>query len=429
MGVLAPQETTLLSGHSGTIAPHTGYRMRLHYGLSENNLWSECISAHDVADRVREAAAQIVRLSVEDDCAESHSWHRFETYITGVLAAGAVPMVTLSKFGRPYADADAIRWFADSASGLVRRSIDRWGPETVRDWFWCLGNQPNSDWINAGLTFDLYRGLYEAAAESVAGCLAPYLDGRKALVGGPGIDGFQPFWMDWVYRFVNEIDNRLISFVVWHRYGDWRQPGDWGAPKEEATFRALLMSRSVEYETRSRAVGRMLKGRGILNVCGELNAHSDQYAALSGPLNRTEFGAAYYGSSLIHLMRGGADIEMLCSAAPGATPQHLAKQLCASFIRAGDDLAFPELPNALGRADIVLATGLGLPLSAFLVHRRDEAFTLSLQDDVPMLEQCRHVLKIDATTKGKIVESHFDDVLRMEGYGVAVLASREAASQ
>jgi len=120
---------------------------------------------------------------------------------------------------------------------------------------------------------------------------------------------------------------------------------------------------------------------------------------------------------------------MLCSAAPGATPQHLAKQLCASFIRAGDDLAFPELPNALGRADIVLATGLGRPLSAFLVHRRDEAFTFSLQDDAPMLGRRRHVLKIDATTKGKIVESDFDDVLRMEGYGVAVLASREAASQ
>ncbi len=416
MEAIAPQETTLPSGHSGAVAPHTGYRMRLRYGLSENNLWSECISAHDVTARVCQVAAQIVRLSVEDDCAESHSCLR------------SVPMVTFSKFGRPYADAAAIRWFAGSASGLVRRSIDRWGPETVRNWFWCLGNQPNSDWINGGLTFDLYRGLYEAAAESVIGCLAPYLDGRKALVGGPGIDGFQPFWMDWVYRFVNEIDNRLISFAIWYRYGDWRQPGDWGAPKEEATFRALLMSRSVEYETRSRAVGRMLKGRGILNVCGELNAHSDHYAAVSGPLNRTEFGAAYYGSSLIHLMRGGADVEMLRSAAPGATPQHLAKQLCAGFIRTGDDLAFPELPSTRGRADIVLATGPERPLSAFLVHRRDEAFTLSLHD-APMLEQCRHVLKIDATTKGKIVESHFDDVLRMEGYGVAVLASREAASQ
>jgi len=131
---------------------------------------------------------------------------------------------------------------------------------------------------------------------------------------------------------------------------------------------------------------------------------------------------------LIHLMRGGADVEMLCSAAASASAQHLAKQLCARFIRAGDELAFPELRNALGRADIVIGIGPDRLLSAFLVHRRDEPFTLSLQD-APMLEQCRHVLKIDATTKGKIVESYFDGVLRMEGYGVAVLASREAASQ
>jgi hypothetical protein len=402
--------------------------MRLRHGLSENSLWRECVSADEVTARVCQVAAQIVRLSVEDDCAESHSWQRFETYVTGVLAAGAVPMVTFSKFGRPYADAAAIQWFAGCAGSLVRRSIERWGPETVREWFWCLGNQPNSDWLSAGLSFDMYRGQYEAAAESVLQCLAPYLGARKALIGGPGIDGFQPFWMDWVYRFVNEIDNRLISFVIWHRYGDWRQPGDWGAPKEEATFRALLMSRSAEYETRSRAVGRMLKGRGILNICGEINAHSDHYASATAPLNRTEFGAAYYGSSLIHLMRGGADVEMLCSAAPGVTPQHLAKQLCARFIRAGDDLAFPELLNARGRADIVIATGPDRQLSAFLAHRRDEPFTLSLRD-ASILEQCRHTFKIDTTTDGKIVEGRFDDAFRMGGYGVAVLAGREATSQ
>src|SRR5712692_6292483 len=268
MGVIAPQEISLLSSESAAAAPQKGQRMRLRYGLSEDNLWSECVSAHDVSARVSQAAAQIVRLSVDDECADSDSWRKFETYLTGVLAAGAVPMVTFSKFGRPYDDEGAIRWFAGCASGLVRRCIDRWGPETVREWFWCLGNEPNTEWRNAGLTLDLYRSLYEAAAESIIECLAPYLEGRKALVGGPGIDGLQPFWMDWVYRFVNEFDNRLISFVVWHRYGEWRQPGDWGAPKEEATFRALLMSRSAEYETRSRAVGRMLKARGILNVCG-----------------------------------------------------------------------------------------------------------------------------------------------------------------
>jgi hypothetical protein len=427
MGIIAPQEMELFSDQNPA-SQQTAHRMRLCYGLSENNLWTECKSAHDVSQRVQQAAAQIVRLSVNDDWHHSGSWQQLENYLTGVLAAGAVPMITFSKFGQPYDDAGAIRWFARSATGLVRQSIDRWGPEVVREWFWCLGDQPNSNWLNAGLTFDLYRDIYEAASESVTECLAPYLDGQKALVGGPGIDGFQPFWMDWVYRFVNEIENRLISFVVWHRYGEWRQPGDWGAPKDERVFRALLMSRAAEYEIRARAVGRMLKGRAIRNVCGELNAHSDHYSEVSGSLNQTEFGAAFYGSTLIHLMRGGLDVEMLRSVTPGGTPQHIVKQLCARFIRADDYLDFSQLRKVPRCAQIVLATGADRELTAFLVHCGDELFTLSLRD-IPMLEPCRYSYKIDTATNGTIVEGRFNGELRLNGLGVAVLASPEATSQ
>jgi hypothetical protein len=233
--------------------------------------------------------------------------------------------------------------------------------------------------------------------------------------------------MDWVYRFVNEIDNRLIHFVIWHRYGDWRQPGDWGAPEDDGIFRALLMSRSAEYKTRARAVARMLKGRSILNVCGGLNAHSDHHADIGRALNRTDFGAVYYASSLIHLMRGGADVEMLCSTSCG-TPQHLAKQLCARFVRAGDNLAFPELPRARGCGDVVLATGTDGGLSAFVVHRRDEPFMLSVED-VPALEKCHHAYQIDRTTNGNIIKRRFDAELRMNGYSVAVITTREAGSQ
>jgi hypothetical protein len=426
MGTIARQELERLDEHHPA-APEATSRMRLRYGLSENELWTETTSAGDAGARVRQAAAQIVRLSVKDDWDQGGTWPRLENYLVGVMAAGAVPMITLSKFGRPYEDGSAIRWFARSAANLVRRSIDRWGPETVREWLWCLGDQPNSDWLNAGLTFDLYRHIYEAAAQSVVECLTPYLHGQAALVGGPGIDGFQPFWMDWVYRFVNEIDNRLIRFVVWYRYGDWRQPGEWGSPGDENIFRALLMSRTAEYETRARAVGRILKGRPILNICGELNAHSNHFDGIGRILNGSDFGAAYYGSALIHLMRGAADVEMLRSAAHGGTPQHLTKQLCARFVGAGDDLAFPRLPRAQGRADIVLATGPDGALSAFLVHRCEEPFALSLED-VPALEQCRYTCKIDGGTNGTLFQDKFDGELLMNGYGVAVLTNREAAS-
>src|SRR5690242_12728830 len=232
MGLIAPQEIGSL-GDQISASSRPVYRMRLRYGLSERELWRECTSAQDVIARFQQTAAQIVRLSVKDDWDHGNSWQLLENYLSGVLAAGAVPMITFAKFGQPYDSTAAIRWFAHSAGALVRRSLDCWGPKLVRQWLWCLGDQPNSDWLNAGLTFDLYRDIYNAAAESVIECLGPYLEGQKARIGGPGIDGFQPFWMDWVYRFVNEIESRLIHFVVWHKYGDWRHPGEWDAPKDE----------------------------------------------------------------------------------------------------------------------------------------------------------------------------------------------------
>src|SRR5262249_33248604 len=160
----------------------------------------------------------------------------------------------------------------------------------------------------------------------------------------------------WVWRFVNEIDNAVIGFASWHQFGDWREVGAWGAPVDEATFRALLMARVSEYETRARAVGRMLKGRDILNVCGELNAHAHHEPRVSRAYNQTAFGAAYYAAALIHLMRGGADLELWKSGSDDGgpyglidgeakpTPVFAARRLCAEHIRFGDHLRFLEAP-------------------------------------------------------------------------------------
>ena len=38
--------------------------------------------------------------------------------------------------------------------------------------------------------------------------------------------------MDWVWRFLNEIDNELIGFLDWHCYGDWREHGENNAPAD-----------------------------------------------------------------------------------------------------------------------------------------------------------------------------------------------------
>ena len=46
------------------------------------------------------------------------------------------------------------------------------------------------------------------------------------------------------------------------------------ALEEGLPFEALLMAQAPDYEARARGVGRLLKGRDILNVCGELNTIS-----------------------------------------------------------------------------------------------------------------------------------------------------------
>src|SRR5262249_34566134 len=138
---------------------------------------------------------------------------------------------------------------------------------------------------------------------------------RRPHIGGPFVDGFQPFWFDWIYRFVEEVDESLIGFVAWNCYGDWREPGTWSAPADIDVFDGLLLSRTPEYWSRAEAVGALLRGRDILNFCSELNAHSHYDPAISARLNQGAFGSVYYASALIELMRGHADGEFLFAGA------------------------------------------------------------------------------------------------------------------
>ena len=134
--------------------------------------------------------------------------------------------------------------------------------------------------------------------------------------------------MDWIAQLVADVDDSMLGFVNWHMYarlaagGAERKPGlrNLGCPDAPngAVFEALAMAQTPQYEARARGVARLLHGRDILNVCGELNtvAHHEHAHAWPEPecVRR-----GIYASALIHLIRGGADLEMRWT----ATSKHL----------------------------------------------------------------------------------------------------------
>src|SRR5262249_50705294 len=249
-------------------------RMRLRYGVNESDSWwyfARGPQRERIWARLRELEPRIIRLFVFDKGTPDPvtNWEEFASYVQAVLNVGAVPMITFAKFRRPFDDPRAVRWFAEQCADVVWGCIEQWGGAVVRDWYWVVWNEPNNTWIGGGLSFEGYRHLYEEIAHRMGVWLAPHLGGRRLPLGGPSIEGFDPFWMDWIWRFVNEIDPGLIGLVNWHRYADWRDHGEKGAPHDAAVHRALILAQTPDYATRARDVARLLRQPGILNVCGE----------------------------------------------------------------------------------------------------------------------------------------------------------------
>jgi hypothetical protein len=423
----------------------TEIRMRLRYGVNQaDECWTFARGPQRerILAQLREIDTRIIRLFLFDKWAPNPvtEWPVFASYVQAVLDVGAVPMITFAKCRRPVDDPRAIRWFAGQCADVVWGCIEQWGGQMVRDWYWCVWNEPNSDWIGGGLSFEQYRRIYEEVAQAVLRWLAPYLDRRKPLIGGPAVEGFQPFWMDWVWRFVNEIDDALIGFVDWHSYGDWREHGENGAPSDGATHRALIMSQTPQYELRTRAIATVLNDREILNICGELNTHSHWWAHVRARFNQSIFGAAYYASALLHLIRGGADAEMFWIGTEDRGgygmmdkdgrpwPVFYAKRLCAQYIRYGDWISFPTWEQPRTPVDVVLARGEAGRRSALLVHLKDTVAAYALSELDADLADCRALLKIDAGTGNQVVEKPCDGTLTFEGYGVAVVTNAERLS-
>src|SRR5262249_9871054 len=165
----------------------------------------------------------------------------------------------------------------------------------------------------------------------------------------------------------------------------------WSAPADPEVFERLLLSRTSEYWSRAQAVGQVLENRDVLNICSELNAHPHPDPAISGRFNQSMFGAVYYASALIELMRGAADAEFLWSdcydvgwgraldAGGGLMPAYQAKELVAQTVRFGDRISFPLDGDPEPALDAVVAYDEQGPRGAVVVHR--SRGTLDLQKD------------------------------------------------
>ncbi len=428
-------------------------RMQLRYGFNEVDGWWH-LSLGEHRERIgrhhRLMGTQIVRIFVFDKPVPDPvtEWALFAAYVQGVLDMGAVPMVTFAKYHPPHDDPRSLRTFVARCADVVWGCIEQWGGEAVRDWYWCVWNEPNNYQVGGNLTFPQYRRIYEEVAQAVHRLIEPYLNGQKARIGGPALCGFQPYWMDWVSRLVNEVDESLVRFVSWHHYGDWRPVvpsatlgfdlrGDPDAPAG-ASYQTLLMAQTPQYEARARAVAKILAGRDILNICGELNTVVNHDHQFVGGLNQTAFGAAYYASALIHLIRGGADLEMRWTATANddayglismdgeATPACLGKQLFAQHVRYGDWVCFPDhYPNDVAVDSIVSWDDSG-QLSGVFVNTTPERLELEASDWDERLNDCQELLRLDAESSGKIVREKFSGKMRLDGYGIGVVTNMVA---
>jgi hypothetical protein len=425
--------------------------MQLRYGFNEIYGWWDLSQGPYralIQRRLRRMGTQVVRVFVFDQPVPDpvKDWQSFAAYLQGVLDVGAKPMVTFARFHPPYDDPRSIGEFVARCSEVVWGCIEQWGGAEVKDWYWCVWNEPNNKIIGGDLTFSQYRRIYVAVAAAVLQLLKPHLGGRKALIGGPAIDGtHRAYWMDWIARLAAEVDDHLVAFASWHKYGDWRPAVPsatldlemWGSPDAPtgAAFETLLMAQTPDYEARARGVGRLLDGRDILNVCGELNtmSHHEQYYTLG--LNQNAFGGAYYASALIHLLRGGADLEMrwtatahddaygLISKTGEAMPAGLAKELFAQHVRYGDWIRFPGSRVHHPDVEAVVASDDAGRRSGVLVNTSNRPRALNVGDLDKDLLASREVLRVDVETGNRIVREPFDGTVRLGGYGVAVVTN------
>jgi len=194
-----------------------------------------------------------------------------------------------------------------------------------------------------------------------------------------------------------------------------------------------MLWQARDYEVRARSVARLVRQPGVLNVCGEWNAHSHYLPRVRARFNQTLFGAAYGASALLHLVRGGVDAEMLWTGTDDAcgygvlgpdaapTPLYFARRLCAQYIQYGDAIVTPALDDGVAGLDGMVVRSSNGRSSAVLVHREQTATTYDVSEITrgELSDSCA-LIKIDCETGNAVTTGPCDGTITFAGYGVAV---------
>lgn len=426
-------------------------RMKLRYGFNEIYGWyhlSQGPHREEIQRRMKLMGTSVARLFVFDQPVPDpfKDWRSFEGLVQAVLDLGAKPMITFARFPAPYDRPKNINDFVLRSSEVLWGLIERFGGEEVSQWYFGIWNEPNNLIVGGDLNFPQYLRIYEALSAEIFRQLSPYLGGRKALIGGPAIDGtHRAYWLDWICRLLDEVDKRQVGFVSWHCYGDWRPavPSKslglemWGSPDSPNgdAFEKLLLARTPTYEAKARSVARLLVGRNVLNVCGELNtmSHHEHYYTLGH--NQNQLGAAYYASALIHLIRGGADMELRWTATAHTdayglvymdgkpSPAALAKQIFAQHVRFGDEVRFPENRLSLPQLDALVSVSPAGDTSAVFVNTSREPVSFEPAEWDASLAACTRFFRLDLTTAGRVAAETCGERITLNGYGVGVIST------
>lgn len=425
------------AGEVAGIGVHFGQheqKLNFVYGFNEADDWwyfSNDPHRPRIRQRHQQMQTRLIRIFVFDknDIQPRTDWPRLQGYIQAVLDIGALPMVTLARIpgSTSYDDEAVVNSFAGDCEFVVRQCIDQWGGDVVKNWYWCIWNEPNNREVNSGhpLTFEQYRWIYTTVAPRIKAQLEPHFTGPAAHIGGPAVDGFDPEWLNgWIRPFVSEIDHDLIGFVTWHRYASFLNP----LHVEPSSVMAV----TVDYGDRAWQVGQLVAGTHIQNLCGELNASS-----FSGErYNTTHFNVAYYASAVLHLIKGGAAGELFWEATNDARtygtmdrdgdplPVCYAKSLFANYIPPGS--RFHLCANTTGDTNVeAIAAQHNGRRSVLLIHKHDGHANYS----VVGVPGGFHLLKIDQSTGNRVVRTPFGGSVAFDGYGVAVLTDGEPVGE